>query len=517
MLKKISHKINFILVGIILLAFVLRFIGIKHGFPFITHPDEPAVVRSATGLRFDPNPGHFDWPHLHYYLNYGVYFIFIKLRGLLQYLNLRPTLEPIIPLFWRDPLVFYYISRLISVFMGALTVWPIYLAGKSLFNRRSGMFAALVFAIIPFHIWHSHYALVDVPATFWLAWSLYFTTLIIRSLHIKNYILAGFFIGLAASTKYNAGLPAFMVLLAHLLRVSEHKDEKLLSFSGIKPLVVSGLFAIFGFVFGTPYSIFDNSTFLRTDSSVGALWQFENVGKVGFSMQVKKFADNMTRGIADDFGYTFLAIYVFTLLLFMYKLIKSRKKAISRDGKVWILLIVGFFILWYTSGFDKTRSHYYMVSYPFVALTVGYFLDWLLSLNISKYISYTLVTVVLILPLVLSILNVTKFVRRDTRNILYDWMQQNVVKEDMLVYESDSLLPIVEKFSENDAEKGIEFEELVGRSGYVIISDEDPNRVLMNEQYILAQDLNNSSIVFEAEPKLTTGTYILVFSFNDEE
>lgn len=169
MLKKISQRIDFVLVGIILFGFILRFIGAKHGFPFITHPDEAAVVRSAMGIKFDPNPAHFDWPHLHFYLNYFVYYLFIKFRAFVQVLGLRSSLEPNIPLFWRDPLVFYYISRLVSIIMGALTAWPIYLAGKSLFNRRAGLFAALAIAITPFHVWHSHYALIDVPTVFWLS------------------------------------------------------------------------------------------------------------------------------------------------------------------------------------------------------------------------------------------------------------------------------------------------------------------------------------------------------------
>lgn len=517
MLKKISHKIDYLLIGIILLAFLLRFIGIKHGFPFITHPDESAIIRSAMGIKFNPNPGHFDWPHLHFYLNYGVYFLFIKFRGLLQILNLRSSLEPAIPLFWRDPLVFYYISRMVSVFMGTLTVWPIYLSGKSLFNRRAGLFAALAFAIIPFHVWRSHYALVDVPTVFWLSWSLYFSTLIIKSPYIKNYILAGFFVGLAASTKYNGGLAAIMVLLAHLLRIYKYEDEKLLSLSGIKLLVVSGLFAALGFFIGTPYSIIDNATFMRSDSSNGALWQFKNVGKVGFSIQVKKFVNNLTYKLSDDFGYTFLSVYIFTFFYSVYKLIKDGKQAVSRDGKVWFLLIMAFIILWYTSGFEKTRSHYYMITYPFIALIVGYFTDLLLSSKAKKYVLYVLVVVVFIAPLLLSFLNVAKFVRGDTRNVLYDWMQENVVQDDFLIYESNSLMPVLEKFSGNDRKRSVEPEELAGRSGYVIIADEGPVRVLQNKHYIWAQGLENVNRVFEVDPKLMKGTYILVLSFSNEE
>ncbi len=74
MLKKLINllKANKPLVLIILLAFFVRVIGIWHSFPDIVHPDEPTIVRSALGVRFFPNPKHFDWPHLYIYANYHI-------------------------------------------------------------------------------------------------------------------------------------------------------------------------------------------------------------------------------------------------------------------------------------------------------------------------------------------------------------------------------------------------------------------------------------------------------------
>ena len=73
---------------VLIVALILRLTAIDHGFPYIYHPDEPTVVRSALGLRFDPNPHHFDWPHLYFYLNYLMYMVFAKLRDFLTLLGL---------------------------------------------------------------------------------------------------------------------------------------------------------------------------------------------------------------------------------------------------------------------------------------------------------------------------------------------------------------------------------------------------------------------------------------------
>src|SRR3989344_8309710 len=126
-MKALLTNPRFGIVAVLLFALAVRLVGINHGFPFIFHVDEPAVVRSALGLRFDPNPGHFDWPHLYFYLNYFLYFLFIKFRAFLQILNLRAAVEDIFPLLWRDPLIFYVISRSLSAIMGAFTVIPVYL------------------------------------------------------------------------------------------------------------------------------------------------------------------------------------------------------------------------------------------------------------------------------------------------------------------------------------------------------------------------------------------------------
>jgi len=107
--KKVRNlcRINPWLFGILLFALIIRLVGIDHGFPYIYHPDEPAVVRSALGIRFDPNPHHFDWPHLYFYINYFIYMVFAKLRDLVTNAGLNPQVSQLVPLFYNDNLVFY--------------------------------------------------------------------------------------------------------------------------------------------------------------------------------------------------------------------------------------------------------------------------------------------------------------------------------------------------------------------------------------------------------------------------
>lgn len=494
----VNHKIILL---IFIFAFLLRALGARHAFPFITHPDEPSVVRSATGIMFDPNPGHFDWPHFYFYLNYILYFVFIKFRGLLQILNLRPAFEGAFPLLWRDPLIFYFLSRLFSSFLGALTVVPVYLSAKELFNKKSAYFAALVFSLIPFHIWHAHYALIDAPMVFWLSWALYFSTLILKSSHTKNYIFAGLFVGFSASTKYNGGLIAILVVLAHILRILNSNDEKLLHLKQIKNLIYSGVFSIAGFVFGTPYSVFDYSTFIRTDGPSGALWQFANVGKVDMLTQVKQMFINFGTKLSNDLGYTFLYAY------FLFGITSFFKKEKEHLRKVIFLLIPSLFFFWYISGFIKTRSHYYMITYPFVAIATGYYINSFTVKVKSKIVTSLFLVVMFSVPLFFASKNVYRLVQPDTRNILYFWMQDNLNVSDLIIYDDNDFDPVLEKFSKNNTKKGLDEEYLLEKSGIIIV--EEP---LDTSQY--AKGVLSIERQIEAGSK--SGPNVVIYRFNYE-
>ena len=130
------NKTTKALIIIFCVGLVLRLVGITNAFPFIFHPDEPTIIRSALGVRFNLNPGHFDWPHFYIYLNYFIYMVFAKLRDLLSILNLKDVVYFTFPIIWDDKLIFYLITRIITALFGTLTIIPMYLTGKNLFNKK---------------------------------------------------------------------------------------------------------------------------------------------------------------------------------------------------------------------------------------------------------------------------------------------------------------------------------------------------------------------------------------------
>lgn len=430
---------------VFILALLLRIVGINHGFPFIHHPDEPALVRSALGLRFFPNPGHFDWPHLYMYVNYFMYMGFAFIRNVFDNLGFRPFLNAYFPILLNDDLVFYFLTRILTAVLGALSVIPVYLSGKRLFGTAAGIFSALVFALIPFHVQHSHYSLIDVPMVFFVCWSLYFCTGIFTTEDTHDYVGAGLNVGLAASTKYNGVFGAIAVFLTHVVTVIYSK-EKPWHWKSFSKLLLAGVMAGIGFVLGTPYALLDYGTFSRSDGPKGAFWQFTNVGKVpDFASFIKNFFDIVFSKLFDDLGYTFLIVVFVVFVYLIFRFISKRTTV--EDKYLWSLILFVFIFLGLISRYSHIKSQYILVIYPFVAVIVGWFLDhiYIQFQKRSPFIGFAVIALVLFIPAVMSFSRMIAFYRLDTRNELYTWLQGNVRPYDAFVYVAPEITPVLEK------------------------------------------------------------------------
>ena len=460
------------LLFIIIIGLILRFVGITHSFPYIFHPDEPTIVRSALGIRFNPNPGHFDWPHLYVYLNYLLFMVFAKVRDFLTEFGYKEQVSFYAPIIWNDDLIFYLLTRSFTAILGALTAIPVYLAAKEVFNTRVGLLSALAISVVPFHVWHSHYSLTDVPMTFFLAWAIYFSTKIMFYPDTKNYVWAGLFTGLAASTKYNGGLIAVMVLIAHIFRVLSEPEEKLYKSSGMMKLFYSGLAAISGFVVGTPYSVLDFDTFIRTDGPKGALWQFTNVGSTSFFEHINQFTNAFTIKLLDDFGYTLLILFVFLVAYLVVRL--GTKFEFLAQKSYWFFVLPAILLIYYISGFESPRSHYYFIAYPLVIIsTIGFFNTILSSFKFSEGLKVLMWMLVLLIPFTLAIFNSLTFFREDTRLLMNTWLMRG----NKQVFYDDNDLEVALKGTNLPVKKIDITKSSPAQNSYLIISDDDMSRL----------------------------------------
>jgi 4-amino-4-deoxy-L-arabinose transferase-like glycosyltransferase len=193
------------LAGIFALALALRIVGLFWGVPndrhfFSFHPDEAPILLPVSNIL-----GTNDWnPH---FFNYGTFYIYL--------VTIAATFSGLHG-GWSDWAALHLAARVVSALFGTATVLVVYLIGKEMAGAWTGVLAALALAVMPMHVVHSHYATVDAVATFFLALAIWAMVRLTEAGHPIWYALAGAAVGLAAATKYSAGVVFLPIILAHL-------------------------------------------------------------------------------------------------------------------------------------------------------------------------------------------------------------------------------------------------------------------------------------------------------------
>ena len=243
------------LATVLIAAMGLRLWGLSFGLPNDhCRPDEVFMVHKSLSIGAgDLNPHAFYYPTLHFYLFaaiFGAYFVGGYAVGALT------DLQGFELSFFLDPSAFYLLGRSLSVLMGTASVWLVYLIGCMLGGRRAGHVSAMLLAVCFLHVRDSHFATPDIPATFYLLASCVLTVRYAQMGHGRDLYLGAALMGLAASTKYNAGLFAITVLVTSL-RGTDPLRQKI-----HRLLIAVGLMAL-AFIAASPYIVLDFATFWR--------------------------------------------------------------------------------------------------------------------------------------------------------------------------------------------------------------------------------------------------------------
>ncbi|MBP3037894.1 glycosyltransferase family 39 protein [Bacillaceae bacterium Marseille-Q3522] len=187
-----KDKIGLLL--ILFIAFILRVIGANFGYPLLTHTDEGAIIDPVLYMTANRtlDPNMYNRPdHIMIFINFVILNIFslLKFGGSLA------------AFFQENMYDFYFASRMITAVMGTLTVYIAYLIGNQ-FKHQFGMIAAIIFAIFPSFVHHSHFITPDVPVTLFTLIIIYFSIKYIKTREKKYLIIATFFAAVNTAEKY---------------------------------------------------------------------------------------------------------------------------------------------------------------------------------------------------------------------------------------------------------------------------------------------------------------------------
>jgi 4-amino-4-deoxy-L-arabinose transferase-like glycosyltransferase len=413
-----------LLASVLLFSLGLRLWGSGFGLPAYTlyHPDEHALVDRAAEILWtgDWNLHRFNYPPFYAYLQtggYAAYFLWGAAQG---------TWDQVMPFTLPK---YYHIGRLMTGLFGTLTILVVYLIGKEIRGKRTGLLAAALLGGCYLHVIHSHYATFDVMVAFLAALTLLFSVLIWTRRETKWYLLAGLCAGLAGATKYNGAVVMILPLLAHVLSTPWGEwgwlDRYLV-------LAIGGF--LLGFFGGNPFALGNLPDFLNGLATVLFHYGtqqpgFEGRGNWRWYIQVFLTSADAAWVAAGALGLAGI-------------LWREWKKG---------LLLVAFPVIYYlmVSRFIVRFERNMVPLLPFLALGAGWLLDrlagwlarrftrdWLFSHGVAALGA----TLILVLPAAASISFDWAISQTDLRQVAGRWIEDNVKAGSKIAIEHYAIL-----------------------------------------------------------------------------
>ena len=246
------------IVGAVVLAIVLRSIGLAYGLPAVYNPDEVAILNRALSLaetRLDPR--NFLYPSLYFYALFvweGLWFVVGRITGVFD------SLAAFERAFFIDPSSLYLAGRILSVICGAATVVATWQLGRRLFGSIAGVAAALLLAVAPLAVRDAHYVKHDVPVTLLIVLThLVIAADLMEPAARRRPILAGVLAGLAVSTHYYAVFLALPLAVASIWPVFRGEPVT----ARIRRLTVCTAAGVFAFAATSPFLLLEPMTAWR--------------------------------------------------------------------------------------------------------------------------------------------------------------------------------------------------------------------------------------------------------------
>ena len=206
------------LAALLLLGFVLRFLGLGFGDPFRYHPDEMKLVFHAGNIL-----DYHSWSSETFFLlkGYPPLYAFLLAGAFLLYIlglmisGTATSMAAVKVWYYLHPFHFHMVGRWLSLLAGVATILVIYHTGKRLYSRQAGLWAAAFWAVTFLPVKNAHFGTVDILLTLLTSISFYYSVRILQEGQLRHYLGAAIFAGVAVATKYNAGLILLPVIAAH--------------------------------------------------------------------------------------------------------------------------------------------------------------------------------------------------------------------------------------------------------------------------------------------------------------
>jgi len=294
------------------------------------------------------------------------------------------------------------VARLFSACIGIVTIYGIYLFGKSIFNKNVGLIAALLLTINNYHIEYSQEARPYALFVLFAIFSFYRLVIFIKNSNSKNAVIYGIFAGLMVNAHFVGLITVFSqgILLLFIL-LTTAKEERNYFF---KHCLYAGIIAIV--IMLPTYRIF-----------------FKMMGYKSGWLGLPD-SDGLTNIFRAFMGATELLYLIFNLLILFYliHLFRQKDKGLTRDAIVnnkilfsgivffcWMFIYVAVAIAKTYLSEPMIISRYFIHLIPALLTLIAIAIE-LIRNRISKVLLITVITVFALLDL---------FLIKDYYNVIY--------------------------------------------------------------------------------------------------
>lgn len=404
------------LAAIVAVAAALRFYGLGAGIPYALGVDEPQIMSRVVGMMRsgDFNPHFFDYPGLYLYVQLAVAcarFMTGAMAGEWTTLTAVTAAD------------FYLWGRAVTATLGTLTVLLVHQIGLR-WGTRPALLASGLMAVMPMHVRESHYVLTDVPATFIVALTFLLALRAHEQPRAAAFAWSGAAAGLAAATKYPAGLALLLPLLAASLSRSARPSRARCAAAAVA--AAAGAFLI-----AAPYTVLDLPGFLNGYARLASHYNGPAATEPGWIIYLKHLRNSLQ-------WPAFLLVLGGTAL--------AAVRAFRGPGQLRWTLAVAFPVayLWLISRQDLIFGRYLLPLVPFVcvlaATAVVSGVSFLRRFSIPRALRTALIvalTVATLLPAAVASIRFDRaLTKRGTAAMAYEWLAQHVPRNSHIVVEA---------------------------------------------------------------------------------
>jgi len=407
-----------VLPALLVLSLVVRCVGLSHEVEGRYYLDEGTYYHHASEI----NAGRmlrlsFVYPHLMYYLDAVVLWIASLFPGAVAACAGAVGVD--------DPLgVSWLLLRGVVALMSALTVLPVYRIAERLAGIGAGAAAGLLLIFSPLFNDGSHLNTCDVPSAFFATLCLLCVARLVDEERTRDYLLAGLCAGLAAGSKYPAGVVAVAIIAVWLRWRWVRRDLRL-------GLLWAGLAALAAFLAVMPsLLVFPEAAFF---GGRGIFFGARQYGKGGWlGVMPRSNALYYAKALLGSFGWV-------AALAGLSGLIAAR----ARSRIAWLLPFPVVYLALILSMSMVVRRNLYPVV-PILAALLGVGIGaWIERLRDVRWgdrmrpvLATALLAGCLVLPAWQTGIQAIALARPSTREIAREWIRANVPRGASIAKES---------------------------------------------------------------------------------